>query len=375
MRTFLNLFILSVVMVGMLSCVPQKKLAEPETVISKLDDDSGLREGSLVYSLPMTVFTIKIEMERTIDVPGPYSRFAGDLLGLNKVILTEAENWTIKGISLNLHEEADPSECYVIETNTLFNTNALTLKKEGLILDLNPALYTSELSLSGNNNKESDINNFRSYDLGSDEYFHVQRDTAYKRVNVDSTFIRIPYLVEKKKRLTIDQLAENAAKRLIELREGKVLILTGEANVFPQNAAALNEINRIEREYTELFAGKSWKENKTLSFHLVPKKDMIGKPVVLFRYSEQTGPITGTENIGIPVAVELVPEKKTRDITIIDRQQPDKAVQKYDKLFFRVPDVVNVKINSGTETLYNSRRLIYQFGQVMQLPANYIIGK
>ena len=30
----------------------------------------------------------------------------------------------------------------------------------------------------------------RSFDLGSDEYFQVQSDTAYKRVNVDSTFIQ-----------------------------------------------------------------------------------------------------------------------------------------------------------------------------------------
>ena len=87
MRTLSKLFILSVVMVGTLSCLSQKKLAEPATVISKLSDASGVKEGSLVYSLPMTVFTIKVEMERTIEVPGPYSRFAGDLLGLNKVII------------------------------------------------------------------------------------------------------------------------------------------------------------------------------------------------------------------------------------------------------------------------------------------------
>ncbi len=373
MRTLSKLFILSAVMVGTLSCLSQKKLAEPATVISKMTDASGVKEGSLVYSLPMTVFTIKIEMERTIEIPGPYSKFAGDLLGLNRVILNEGESWSVKGISVNLHEEADPSEFYVIESNTLFNTNVLALKKEGLILDLNPALYISERNRS--DNKGTYINNFHSYDLGADEYFQVQRDTVYKRVNVDSTFIRIPYLVEKKKRLTIDQLAEKAARRLMELRDGKILILTGEATVFPQNEAALNEINRLEKEYTELFTGKTWRESKTLSFQLVPKKEMVGKPVVLFTFSELTGPLTGTETKGIPVTVELVPEQKSRDITIITRQQVDPSTPKYDKLFYRIPDVVNVKISSGTETLYNSRSLIYQFGQVMQLPANYIIGK
>ena len=373
MRTLSKLFILSIVVPGMLSCLSQKKLVEPATVVSQLSDASGVIEGSMVYSLPMTVFTIKVEMERTIEVPGPYSRFAGDLLGLNKVILNESENWSVKGISINLHEEADPSEFYVIESNTLFRTNVLALKKEGLILDLNPASYISDRSLPGK--KKADINNFRPSDLGSDEYFLVQRDTAYRRVSVDSLFVRIPYLVEKKKRLTIDQLAEKAARRLMELREGKILILTGEANVFPQNEAALNEINRLEKEYTELFSGKSWKESRILSFQFIPKKEMVGKPVVLFSFSEQTGPLTGNEKNGIPLTVELVPEQKTRDLTIITRALSDQSAPKYDKLFYRVPDVVNVRISNGTETLYNSRRLIYQLGKVIQLPANYIIGK
>ena len=161
----------------------------------------------------------------------------------------------MKVLQLKLSEELDPSEFYVIESNTLFQTNVLALKKEGLILDLNPGIiYSAERQIGV---KEQKINQFRSFDLGSDEYFQLQSDTAYRRVNVDSTFIRIPYIVEKKKRLTVDQLAEKAARRLMEMRDGKHLILTGEANVFPQSDAAINEMNRLEKEYTELFTGKT----------------------------------------------------------------------------------------------------------------------
>ena len=82
--------------------------------------------------------------------------------------------------------------------------------------------------------------------MGSDEYYMVTRDTAYRVVEIDTAFIKIPYLVEKKKQLGIDQLAENAAKALLELRDGKQMILSGEANVFPQDASPINEINRME---------------------------------------------------------------------------------------------------------------------------------
>jgi hypothetical protein len=212
-------------------------------------------------------------------------------------------------------------------------------------------------------------------DLGSDEYFLSQRDTAYKRLNIDSTFIRIPYIVEKKKKLTVDQLAERAARRLMEMRDGKHLILTGEANVFPQSDAAINEMNHLEKEYTELFTGKSWKHTMTFSYNIIPNKEMLNKQIVLFQFSELTGPGPVNMSGGIPVSVEFLPEQKSKDLTILTKSAGGRSVTTYDKLFYRVPDVVNVKISAGPDIQYNTRRLIYQYGQLIQLPANFIIGK
>jgi hypothetical protein len=79
--------------------------------------------------------------------------------------------------------------------------------------------------------------------------------------------------------------------------------------------------------------------------------------------------------VGKPVTVEFIPEKKTKDLTIINRVQSKSEAQKFDKLFYRVPDVVDLKISLGSEKLFDSRKLIYQFGDVIQLPANYIIGR
>jgi len=364
---FLSLIILAT------SCYTGKPLADSKSTILPLSDSAALREGGIVYGLPQSVFTVRVNMERTIEKPGPYAQFAGDYLGLTDVIHAESESWSIKDITLRSHDELDPSQFYVISSTTLFQTNVLALRKEGLILDLNPALYRSSERQSSD--RESGLNLFSSADMGSDEYFQVQRDTAYKRMNVDSSFVRIPYIVEKKKKLTLDQLAEKAAKRLLELRDGKHLILTGEANVYPQSDAALNEINKLEKEYTELFTGKVLKETFTFTYQVIPAKSMIGKPTVLFQFSDQTGPVKAAAGGGNPVTVEFVPERKTHDMTIVNRINNRSEAKKYDKLFYRVPDVVNVRINMGPETLFESRKLIYQFGEVIQLPANYIIGK
>jgi len=373
MKRILNLTIFLIIMLLASSCLAKKKAVVPMNFVKPLSDTVTLSDGSLIYALPRTVFTIKLELERTIDIPGPYAKYAGELLGLEDVIISEEELWSVRSVSLNSHEEADPSELYVIESNTLIQSNVLALKKEGLILDLNPESVHQAKSIP--DGKEINLNQFRSYDLGSDEYYLVQTDTAYKRVSVDSKFIRIPYIVEKKKILTTEQLAERAAKRLMDLREGKFMILTGEANVFPQSEAAIDEINKMEKELTELFAGKTFEDIRTFTYSYIPEKELADKPVEILKFSEVTGPADTTAKNGVPVILELIPEQKTKDLSRITRAPSGTTTPGPDKIYYRIPDVVNVKITMGNETLYNSRKLVSQFGEVMQLPANYIIGK
>jgi len=372
MKTFLKLSLVIIFIFFTGSCSMNKNIAGSKAVVSSLSDNVAIKDGSLIYGLPLTVINVKVETERVIEKPGPYARYAGDMLGLTDVIRNETENWSIKSVAIQTHQELDPSEFYVIRASSIFHTNMLSLKKAGLIMDLNPeSFYQGEARYP---DRAADLNHLRVFDLGADEYFQARNDTAYRLINVDTTFIRIPYLVEKKQKLSLDQLADRAARRLMELRDGKHLILTGEANVFPQSQAAINEINRLEKDYTELFSGKIWKENRTFIFQIIPRKNMTGKQVTLFRFSENTGPAADGEKTGTPVIIEFLPEEKTKKLTVVQKQISS-STSKFEKLFYRVPDVVAVKITLENEILSNSRQLIYQFGEVVQLPANFIIGR
>lgn len=374
MRTIIRTAFISTVLLFITSCAAKKAMVEPRTIVLPLGDTITLTDGSLIYGLPMTVFDVIVEMERTIEKTGPYAKFAGEMLGIKDVITRDNETWSVKSIKVKASEELDPSELFVIESNTLVQTNALSLKKAGLIMDINPALYEKDDIGSSENYKET--GQIRFMDLGSDEYFVTHSDTAYRIVKLDTSFIKIPYLVEKKKQLSLDELAEKAAKTLLELREGKHLILTGEANVFPQNGAAIEEMNRLDMEYAALFAGKTWKEEKSVTYAFIPQKEISGKPVTIFTFSDKDGPADAASKTGAPVTIELIPEKKIKDLTYITKPaEGEEPVQKFDKLYYRIPDVVTVRIKMGNENFYNSRKLIYQFGQVIQLPANFIIGK
>ncbi|HLN21896.1 MAG TPA: DUF4831 family protein [Bacteroidales bacterium] len=371
MRNIKKALGLAMIAVVLSSCYPGRKY-NSDTAVSPLSQKTSVQNGNIVYGLPRTVFNVVVEMKRTIEIPGPYSKYAGELLGLNNVIKNENEYWEITGLKVESLQEIDPSQLYIVEGTTAFETNALSLRNEGLIMNINPSDYYTSGNQEGVELNER--SRFVSSDLGSDEYFMVQRDTAFKRVNVDSTFIRIPYIVEKRKQLPDEQLAERAARRLMEMRDGEHFILTGEANVFPQSEAVINEMNRLEREYTELFTGKTISEKRYYTVQVIPDLASSGKAVPLFNFSELTGPVADNKS-GDPVLIELKPEKKTKELEILKSSIDQDDEDRTDMLYYRVPDVVSLKIHYGDEVLFNSRRLVYQFGEIVRLPSNFIIGK
>lgn len=339
------------------------------TTVLPLGDTVKLYEGSLLYSLPKTGFEFTVVAQRTIQTAGPYHSYAEQFLGLKDVIKNDQTVWSLKDVKIKSFNELDPEHYYVIESDGLIESNALALKKAGLMLDINPSLYSNR-NFYGKSLDNSDKSGTAIRDMGSDEYYDIEKDTTYKIVELDTTFVRIPYVLERRRQLSLEEQAENTARILLELREGRHLILTGEANVFPQDKAAIDEINRLENEYISLFSGKSNSEIRTFKFFLVPDKEMEDKPVILFRFSPEDGVLTANDLAGRPVVVELMTAGKLDNIKLVE--QEDRAGA-YDKIYYRVPEVVDISVTDGRSTLGKSRQLVYQFGEVITLPANYII--
>jgi len=340
-----------------------------KTTILPLGDTVKLYEGSLLYSLPQTGFEFTVVAQRTIQTAGPYHNFAEQFLGLNDIIKNNQTIWSLKDVNIRSFSELDPENYYIIESDGLIESNALALKEAGLILDINSSLYKNR-NFYSKNLENTDISGIAIRDMGSNEYYDIEQDTSYKIVELDTAFVRIPYVLERRRQLSLEEQAENTARILLELREGRHLILTGEANVFPQDKAAIDEINRLENEYISLFSGKSRSEIITFKFFLVPDREMEEKPVILFRFSPEDGVLEANDLSGRPVVVELMSAGKVDNINMVE---DNAKAGSYDKIYYRVPEVVDVRVTDGRSTLGKSRDLVYQFGKVVTLPANYII--
>jgi hypothetical protein len=367
----LSVFFFILVLTG---CSVMKKEKASDTVVLPLGGEVKITEGSIVYALPQTVFEFDITVLKTTEIPGPYAKFAGDMLGLENVITAENETWRLGTVTFRTVEELDPAQFYVIQGTSLMQTNLLALKESGLVLDINPAVYSERIYSRDLSGKERDEMLFP--DRGASEYVSSKTDTAYRVIKADTAFIRVPYLVEMKKGMTLEEEAREAADRVLELREGKHMILTGETNVFPQNGAAIDEINRLDREYTALFAGKSLTEKKHFRIWYIPDRSEAGTGHTICNFSGTEGVLPAGSSEGEPVKVELVPSGKTGELNLEVRPvTSEKELAVRDRLYYRVPDVADVRIVSGSETLCTARRLVYQFGTVVTLPSNFIIGK
>mgnify|MGYP004702090881 CR=1 FL=1 len=367
-----QILLIAAIILTSAACVTQKKTVPPSVTIVPLSDTVTITDKALIYALPMTVFEIDVVLERSVEKPGPYAAYAADLIGLADVIRAESEEWSVRSLTISPLEEIDPAEYYVIKSDALIRANSMALRNWGLLLDIGAgSLINREVSYAEGDNGFS---NLRFNDLGATQYFSVQSDTAYRVVSVDTTFLRIPYLVERRRQLTNDQLAERAARTLLEIREGRHLILTGEATVFPQHDAPVNEINRLEKEYLSLFVGKTWSETVNLKIYFTPDADNIQGSSVLFRLSDSRGVTDATDASGTPVTIALVPTGKTKPLyTSGDIQLLTSAPAA--GLTYRIPEVAEVTVRHGNNTIYRSRTVVHQLGQKVLLPENFLITK
>lgn len=353
-------------------CAPQKVAVQPRATVVPLSDTVQITGTSLIYALPQTVFAIDVTLQRTIEKPGPYASFARDLLGIGDAITAESEEWSVVSANLMPLEEIDPSEFYVVTATGMMEAGALVMKRQGLLLDITMEnMINRKLSFTGG---DSDFAALRFTDLGSTQYFAVQRDTAYRLVKTDTSFFRIPYLVENRKQLTREQLAERAARTLLELREGRHMILTGETNVFPQHNASIDEISRLEREYLSLFAGKVWTGFVSMTIYYTPEPGKGSESGVLFRLSGTKGIVDATDNTGVPVTINLTAAGKTKPLVMsADLQSLTSAPG--DGLVYRIPEVADVEIKTGNRTVLRTRTVVHQYGQKVILPQNFVPGK
>lgn len=306
--------------------------------------------NAVAYSLPRTTLKVTVVVEKESVRKGPYARFAQKYLGVMAPTV-DKDLYAVVGGCIGYTEEADPAEVYVLDNpdksaGKIYNITAegfLAAQLEGAPMPDNgvAAAACTAACCAG----------------GIEPVSYVISDTSFVKVPVD-------------KRSVIEQspesMAQQAANTIFSLRKRRMELVTGEfgENVFGAGLpAALEEINRLEQEYTALFLGKQFKQKIVRTYDVIPEQ---GKnTAVVCRFSETGGLLPSGDLTGTPVVVDLKAENKLENSPWTRRTTKDSR----GMVFYRIADVVNCRLMDGKNELAQRRVPVYQFGLTVEVPA------
>ena len=171
--------------------------------------------GGLTVAQPRTILAVDVTVEHDVTLSGPYARYAQKYLGV-RAPLTDKTVWSVTGAQIAL-----------LDGDTYLNAAA-------------PAPASTRV-LS-----------------------HTASENEFARLQPDKTDMTTPAL---------EDAARTAAAQIFSLRRHRIELVTGEAgeNVFGEGLkAALEEIDRLEQSYLELFLGKRIVSTETRRYVVCP---------------------------------------------------------------------------------------------------------
>ncbi|MDR2292246.1 MAG: DUF4831 family protein [Prevotellaceae bacterium] len=321
--------------------------------------------NSVVYALPKTSIKIKIEVEKETFVAGTYAQYAEKYLGI-EVNMQDHESYSIRKIEMLPFKEADASMLYTINFGKMKNVRAnfLDLSSEGLLF-LGNYKYEGNLSSRFASNTDQQT---KFLDAGAGSNYTLERAVYYGTVKTDTGIIQVPIERWQKTGKNIETKAAEFAELINTLRKKRIEIVTGESDFTGEGlTAVLAEIRKMEAEYMYLFTGKSTKTTEVHFFDVIPDAAKTQQSYIAFRFSEKQGLIPANNISGRPIILTLEKESSFYADAMTDA---DAKKNKMELIYYRVPRIAKASLLDGTTVLLQDRFPVYQFGNILSLPAD-----
>ncbi len=307
-----------------------------------------VRAQEVSYALPRTIITVEAAYTQDIIHAGKYAKYAKDLLGI-EVAQSDTVVTEITQFKLHPRVEADQSRRYSVNLTSNTRPTLLTLTEQGLVSG-------SDAELKHNGRQAG----YRKPEPKPKAEPKVKKTYYEEQIvpGVDSLGNEISdtILVEI---IPVDSLfleAQDAAEGIVELREQRYKILTGDTDASYSGealGAALAELSRMENELLALFQPAVQTVKGRAFFDIVPDKEGA---VDVFTLDPDRGLVkpTGTgETFELVIVAEPVAEAPAAAPT---KKQPSQ------KLFYRIPALCTVTLTDGSNDILSARIPIYQLG-------------
>lgn len=259
--------------------------------------------GGVSVSQPRTILVVDVDVECDRVLAGPYARYAQKYLGV-RAPLTDKTVWSVKDARTALADNATAQLAGTLQA---------------------PQQHT---------------------------YAYADAADEFPRMPIDKTGMQVP---------TLEDAARDAANTIYSLRRHRMELITGEAgeNVFGEGLkAALDEIERLEQGYLELFLGKRTIATSTHRYFVYPQSDKM--QYVVCRFSATDGLLPDSDLSGDMVLLKIDPlEPQTAGIAAAKADASTAACR------VAAPSVCQVICNG--QTFGNVTLPIFEFGRTIQV--------
>ena len=345
-----------------------------ETRVTHIKDSNLITKSGIIYALPKTSIKFNIEATKTNIIPGPYYEYAEKYMGIENVPEEEISLWQITNIRIETYNEIDPDHYYILEPSGKMQIDFNKLITNGSILPVNNNTKINTDEFYGRNSQGNEI---AFTDLSVTKYVGEEKITYYKRVQRDSIQAKIPVVKKQSVYKSFENKVEEAANFIFMIREKRFELLTGMADFYPEGKSlevAINELNRLENDYLELFIGKRYTSSYKTSFEFTPTETELTQPYILFRFNEEKGILSPNDLSGSPIIVELQEMGLTKNLSYLISDKINRKGTEYnDKLYYRIPDAVEVKVFDGKIMLTRGKVDVAQYGAVVLFPNMFLL--
>ena len=342
--------------IGILIAIPsvgQRKKKDEEIVVAPV-----YIEG-IAYALPRTGVKVHVKAVREQFQPGPYAAYAEQLLGIKDAKTQATTKWSIADIKIETFSEPDPDQVYKAMGDWAF---MVSLAPNGCLAGINSDSKEELMEIKTNRHfQKPDFDDEFSFDYFTDTPFYIPGDSTN---NFRPT------------KVSVEQKAAEAAKRILESRlyqyDLASAMMDGEHPDGKAYEVSLQELIRTENNYIKLFVGRTTYKKETYSFDYVPSAKP-GKNQVVFRISDEKGPVPATDLSGKPVMIEFeeIQGLKQKLNAQVSSDNPDAGSK---GVYYRMPGIATVKIIQDMNVIATARATIAQFGAVAPLPEELLQG-
>lgn len=302
------------------------------------------QQNGLYYSLPQTMLQLDFIIEETTFEKGPLSDYASNYMDLEDYVEYETTEYQLLDMKMTPVASPDPNAMFFV---TLGSSRGGSKAQ----FDVLPNGIIRSVGVGSNNETEKPV------------VAQTTQQCRQEPVSADENFI--PLITAGK---TKAMLAKEVADKIVEIRKAKFYLVSGDVSMAtdPETFNIMYQrLDEMEKEYTSLLLGKRITKQLVQTIYAIPNKEETTQ--VVARFSPEEGLTEGTSGRGSMVVVQTTPINTTTSINA-PSQSAVELMSYENKVFYRIPDMANVKVTCGGETLVEDRVAVNQFGALLTAP-------